>query len=153
MMLDKENLVSDQQTIAAAAGNILSTNAIDTWGAASAPTIPGLGGSVLKDVGRGNSPKLLAQVTETVTSGGAATVQFQLVMADDAALTTNLTVLAETPAIGYATCVAGYQARLEVPPGVSRRYLGMRYIIGTATTTAGKVTAGLVSDKQTTFVG
>lgn len=153
MILDMQNLLSDQQSLAQAAGNYLSTNAIDLWGSATAPAIPGLGGSVIKDVGRGNEPELLIQVTEQVASAGASTVQFQLVQADDAALGTNMEVLAETPAIGKAALVPGYQARLCIPPGVTRRYLGTRYVVAVATNTAGKVTAGIVGDRQTTFVG
>ena len=55
------------------------------------------------------------------------------------------------PSQALATLIAGYQFRLAVPPGVSKRYLGLRYTVGTAETTAGKVTAGLVIDKQTNF--
>lgn len=170
MMLDIQNLVSDQQSIAAVASTITSTNAIDLMGAATSPTIPqagtpaggaatGAGLRVLQDAGRGKEPELLVQVTEAVASAGAATVQFQLVAADDAALSTNANVLQETGAIALATLVAGYQARLCVPPGLVNsagapaRYLGCKYVIGTATTTAGKVTAGIVYDRQTTFVG
>jgi hypothetical protein len=170
MMLDIQNLVSDQQTIAAVASTLTSTNAIDLMGAAAAPTLPqaatpaggaatGNGLKVMMDAGRGKEPELLVQVTEAVTSLGSATVQFQLVAADDAALSTNANVLQETLAIAKADLVAGYQARLCIPPGIVNsagnpaRYLGCKYVIGTATTTAGKVTAGIVYDKQTTFVG
>jgi hypothetical protein len=146
MLLDRENLLSNNQDLAQAAGNYLSTNTIDL-GAAGTPAI---GGSVIHDIGRGNHVEVLVQVTETFTSGGAATVKAQLVMADNAALTSNLTILDQTDDLALATLVAGYQFRLRcVPQGVTKRYLGVRYVIGTATTTAGKCTAGIVLDRQT----
>lgn len=154
MILDFQNLLSDNQNIAQAIGNYLSTNSIDLWGQASIPTIPSLGGAVIKDIGRGLIPRLLVQLTQTVTSGGAGTLQVQLVQADDAALTTNLVVLQETIAIALANLVAGYQFRIEVPPGVTKRFLGCRYVVGGATLTAGTVTAGFVDTLQTNpFVG
>jgi translation initiation factor 6 (eIF-6) len=36
-----------------------------------------------------------------------------------------------------------------LPGGLNERYLGVQYVIGTATMTAGKVTAGIVANKQT----
>jgi hypothetical protein len=158
MMLDAQNLLSDAQNLAQAAGTYLSTNAIDLWGQASIPVVPQtIGqaqGPVIKDIGRGLPPEILTQITTTFTSGGAATLQVQLVMADDAALSTNLVVLQETLALALATLVAGYQFRLAVPPGITKRYLGVRYIIGTAAMTAGNVTAGIAASLQTNpFVG
>jgi len=70
-------------------------------------------------------------------------VQFQCVEADNAALTSNLTVLAETPAIAIATLVAGYKVKLPAFPPGAKRYKGIQYVIAVATTTAGKVTASL----------
>ena len=151
MLMDKQVLVSDQQTIAVAAGNLLCTDAIDLGLAGTVPG--GLVGSFIRDMGRGGHPQMEVVVTEQVASAGASTTQFQLVTADDAALSTNLTVINETPAIPKATLVPGYRARLAIPPGITQRYLGVRYVIGTATQTAGKVTAGLVYDIQETFIG
>lgn len=150
MLLDTQTLFSDQQNLAQAAGNYLSTNTIDL-GAVGTPV---LGGTLASDIGRGDSPEVMAQVTTTFTSGGAGTLVVQLVMADDAALTSNLTIVSQTDTLALATLVAGYQFRFgRVPPGISKRYLGLRYVIGTATMTAGKVTAGLALDRQDTFVG
>lgn len=147
MILDVENILSDDQDLAQTAGTYLSTYSIDLGAAGTAYP----GGTVPKDIGKGRPVDVLVQVTEAFTSGGSATVQARLVMADNAALTTNKTVLQETSAIAVATLVAGYQFRLggSIPPGVSKRYLGVDYVIATATTTAGKVTAALVADKQT----
>ena len=147
MMLDKQNTLSDMQTIAAVASTIVSTNAIDL-GAAATDTV---GNSVLSDAGRSRA-ELLVQVTETVASAGAATVQAQIITSASANLGTP-TVVGSSEVIALATLVAGYQFRVGLNPGVLQRYLGCQYIIGTATTTAGKVTAGIVDAKQTTFIG
>ena len=153
MMIDAATLLSDNQNLAQVAGTYASTNTYDLWGgSASVPTIPGLGGSVIHDIGRAEEPDLIVQVT-TAFVGATATVQAQLFMADSADLATNPVKLQETDLIPVATLVAGYQFRLQIPVGVSKRYLGLKYVIGTATTTAGNVTAGIAGDVQTTFVG
>lgn len=142
MLLDNQNLVSNAQNLAQAAATYLSDFSIDLG---ATGTIPGLGGSPNSDPGKADI-EFLAQVVQTFTSGGAGTLQVNLVMADDAALTTNLTVLASTPVLAKAALVAGYQFRLgcTLPVGITQRYLGLQFIIGTAAMTAGKVTAGII---------
>lgn len=147
MMLDKQNMFSDQQALGTSA---VSTNSIDLWGQAATPTIPGLGGTVLHDLGRGAVPGLLVQVT--VQPVGGTSVQAQIIMADDDLLTSNVVVLQESIAILTAALVPGYQFRLGIPVGVSKRYLGVKYVIS-GTYTAGNVSAGIVWDKQSTYVG
>ncbi len=149
MLLDKLTTFSDQQTIAAVASTIASTYSVDVGAAGT----DNMGNTPIQDIGR-TPVDLLVQVTETVTSAGAATVTFQLIHSDNADLSSP-TILATTPAIALATLVAGYQARLGMAPGVTKRYIGVQYVIGTATTTAGKVTAGLLAPygKSTTFIG
>src|SRR5215831_12543763 len=131
-MLDLQSIFSDQQTLAMAAGSALSTYSVDTGVPGAVPQ----GGQALDDIGRGEDCEVLAKITQTVVGAGAS-VQFQLVMADDPALSVNLTVLQETLAIPVATLVAGYRVRLnDFPAGISQRYVGMRYIVSGATTTA-----------------
>lgn len=150
MMLDKQNLLSDGQSLALAlAATALSTNTIDLG---VAGTVPLTNAGAAKDVGKGEPPQLLAQVVEDVVGAGAS-IEAQLVMADTADLATGLVVVQSTGAIGVANLRAGYQFRFSaVPPGITKRYLGMRYVNSGAATTAGKVTAGIVADKQTTSV-
>lgn len=148
MILDKQLTLSDQQTIAAVASTIVSTNSIALAGTVTDT----LGNTIPTDLGRGNVPQLLCQITEAVTSAGAATVQVQLIHSANADLSSP-TVLSETAAIAKATLVTGYQFRLAIPVGVTSGYVGLQYVIGTATTTAGKVTAGLVLNKGTQFIG
>lgn len=145
MQLDAQALFSDDQDISQVVGTYLSDHSYD-MGAAG---VDAIGNTIIKDLGRGLPPELLVQITEAVTATGAATVDFQLVQADDEALTSNKEVLQTTGAIGKAVLVAGYQARLRIPAGISRRYLGLQYVIAGDTTATGKVTAGLVAVKQT----
>jgi hypothetical protein len=147
MMLDKNLLFSDVQDLAQTAATYLSSKSVDMG---TAGTIPGLGGTPVHDWGRGNNLLVYCQVVVAFTSGGSATVQAQLIQADDEALTSNVQILDTTQAIAVATLVAGYQFRFgSLAPGITKRYLGMQYVIATATTTAGKVTSGLVWNKQT----
>lgn len=150
-MYDANSLFSSDYTLAQAAASYLS-DAYDTWqGFSAAVQTPPIGGPLINDLGR-TEVELFCQLTETFTSGGAATVDFQFVQADDSALGTNLAVVASTGALAKALLVAGYQPALppRIPPGrVTQRWVGMRYVIATAAGTAGKVTAGLDFDRQT----
>lgn len=142
-LLDVQNLFSDKQALAQAAGSYLSTNTIDL----GAPGTDINGNTAPSDPGQ-SRVGIFARVTEAFTSAGAATVQAQLVSADDAALGTNLTVLQQTDVIPKATLVVGYKFEFSTLPAVKQRYLGMRYVIGTATTTAGKISSGVVITQQ-----
>lgn len=152
MMLDKLNLFSDDQDLSQVVGAYLSDKSIDLG--VNAASV--LGGKSIKDLGRGLPIEVLCQVTETFV-GATATVSAELIMADDEALSSNVVSLAQSPGasitvgIPVATLVAGYQFRVAgtVPPGISKRFLGMRYNIFTATTTAGTITAGLLDTKDT----
>jgi hypothetical protein len=144
MMLDKQACFSEAQNLAQAAGTYLGTNAYDQGAAA----LDSLGNTIPKDMGRSYFTELLVQVTETFTSGGAGTLQVNLIT-DDAEALGSPTIIQSTPVLALATLKAGYQFRLQLPGGLAERYLGVQYVIGTATMTAGKVTAGLLANKQT----
>lgn len=127
-----------------ATGTTNSTNVYDT-----AP----LSGNQVPDIGAGEQVAVVVDILQTLTSGGAATVQFKLVEADDAALTTNVQTLSASENFGFATLVAGAQVVLPwkrsspLPP---RRYVGVQIIIGTAalTNSTGQFYAALVKDIQ-----
>lgn len=95
----------------------------------------GQSGNQLGDFGN-EEVSVIFQVKNTLTSGGAATVQFQLVQADDAALTTNVQVLNQTDAFPYTILTAGTWVPLGWPKLPSsyapKRYAGIRVVIGTA---------------------
>lgn len=142
MILDQQNLFSDKQSITPATP-ILSTNTIDLGTTGVSPI---LGQLPSRDVGQGEPVDLLIQVV-TAAVGGTS-VQAQVVQADNAALSSNLEVLAESGAVPTASLVPGYQFRVPfVPIGVTKRYLGVRYVT-VGTFTAGAVTAGIVADRQ-----
>ena len=89
---------------------------------------------------------LVIQVDTTVTSGGAATVSFELVSDDAAAIATDgsATVHHATADIGKADLVAGYTVcQVALPKGISERYLGILQNVGTAALTAGAINAFL----------
>jgi hypothetical protein len=147
MLLDKQNMFSDQQNLAVAAGSVLSTNTIDLRAAATG----GPHGPPPSDFGMGSTPHVMAQITEAFTSGGAGTLQVQVITADDAALTSNVTVHNETRVYTLAELTLGRQFPIGLQAGITKRYMGLRYIIGTAAMTAGKVSAGLTLGKQAPY--
>jgi hypothetical protein len=160
MLLDVQNILSDQQNLAQAIGSYNSTNVMDMWGQATKPNIPqtiGLSyqpGQVIKDAGRGALFHIFCEVLQAFTSGGAGTLQAQIINADDAALTVNPTVNNETSVLALATLVVGYQLRLNPQPGLLQRYVGVKYTIAGAAMTAGIITAGIAWDPQTSgFIG
>lgn len=132
MILDRQLIVSNAQAVTATA---VSTDSIDTQLA-----------SPIRDIGTGEEMRMVITCGLAALAAGAATVTFELVQADDAALTTNVEVLSATGAIPKATIVAGYTAMDTVVPRNTRRYIGVRYTVGTGPLTQGTFTAGLVHD-------
>lgn len=122
----------------------VSTNSVDTNPCA-------LGSNQPNDLGRGEPLEVAISVLTTATAAGAATVAFEFIQADDGALTTNVEVLASTGPIGKAALVAGALIPIHVPsasPLAPRRYVGVRYTVGTGPLTAGSFTAAMVKDVQ-----
>lgn len=86
------------------------------------------------------------QVDTAITSGGSATVEFQLASDAQAAIATDgsATVHFKSAAVPKATLVAGYEVvKVTLPKGQYERYLGVLQNVGTAALTAGKINAGL----------
>lgn len=121
-------------------GNVLSTNTYDL--------------GVARDIGKGEA--LEVAIETIVAQAGGTSVQFQLIQADDAALSTNVQVIVQTDAYPTATLTAGVQIPLHVDrvdPYPARRYLGLRYVI-VGTSTAGSFFATIVksiADKQVNY--
>jgi hypothetical protein len=104
---------------------------------------------VNRDIGQGTDLFLVFMTKVAVTAAGAATVTFEAVTADDGALTTNVTVLGSSAAIGKAALPIGAMIAFKIPPQfgtLGRRYLGGRYTIGTGPLTAGTFDAFLAYD-------
>lgn len=150
-MMDALEVLSDGQDLSQVVGSYLSDKSIDMWKGAR-QTTP-LGNTPMLDLGRGN-PILVECCVREAFVGATATVLVELVMADDEALTTNLVSLTQAPGgsitvgIPVATLVIGYRFRIAgaLPLGMTKRYLGLRYNIFTATTTAGTIDAHLCKD-------
>lgn len=112
-----------------------------------------LGGNQVGDTGSGERLNTEISILQTLTSAGAATVQFQLIQADDAALTTNVQVINQTDAYGYATLTAGTVVPLawdKAAPYTPKRYVGIAVVVGTAALTngTGQFFAAVVKDVQ-----
>lgn len=162
MILDKETLFSDAQSLAQTAATYLSTNAVDllngnTYPATapriSFPSTDTLGNTLVSDIARARMVEVFIQITQTVTSGGAATITFNLIQSANANLS-SATVLDTTGALALATMVAGYRPRITLVPGqVTQQYLGIQFVVATATTTAGAFTAGLMMGHAATAPG
>lgn len=90
---------------------------------------------------------LVIQVDTTVTSGGSATVYFNLASDSTANLATSRTNHITTPAIAVASLTAGTNVLVQkLPRGTYERYLGIWATVATAALTAGKINAFLTCD-------
>jgi len=124
--------------------------ALSTVGTGLAAIGTNLNTSVARDIGNGQPVYLVITVDTAVTSGDAATVEFQLVSdaQDPPAADGTETVHINTAAIPKATLVAGYTMciplALENPP--YEQYLGIQQNVAVAALTAGKINAFLTCD-------
>lgn len=130
MYIDKQNTVSTEQAVTAAAA---STDYIDLGAA--------------RDIGVSQQLYMLITVHTTCTSGGSATVQFKLQCDDNSSFSSAKSPIM-TDLIPVASLVAGYQIALPIPPGLDERYVRLYYGVATADLTAGKFNAGIVEGLQ-----
>lgn len=131
MITDKLLRVSDAQAITTTA---VSTDKVDL--------------SVARDIGEGE--QLYGVFTVGTAFAGGTSVQMSVVVADDAALTTNVTTIAMTGVVATAGLTAGSQFIVRLAPliaSLGRRYLGASYTV-VGTMTAGTVTCDIVHDIQ-----
>lgn len=129
MITDNNLYLSDAQAVTATAS---SSKSLDM-------------ATALRNIGGGEPIELVIQVAADAAASGAATVVFSL---DDSADNSSFAVVAQTPAIGKATLVAGYEAlRIRLPAGL-RRYIQVTYTVATGPLTAGAFNAYLVLDRQ-----
>lgn len=150
MQLDKQLMFSDQQSLIGAPGTIKCDRTVQFQTPQALPPWNNQTGGP-HDMGMGTPINVMAKVVEAVDSaGGAATVQARLVMADEETLITNRVILHTTEAIPEATLVAGYEFRLggTLPPGTTKKVIGIEYITAGEAVTAGKVSATLPYDRD-----
>lgn len=131
MITDKFLRVSDSQLLTTTA---VSTDKIDL--------------SLARDIGEGDD--LYMNFAVPVALAGGTSVTFEVVVADDAAISTNVTVVGSSPAVVTASLVAGYNTAVRINPiigSLGRRYMAARYTI-VGTYTSGSVIADVVADIQ-----
>src|SRR5690606_28962613 len=149
MILDKLTEFADADTMqAATTAGATFGNQIDLV----SPAGPG-GVDWGLDVGNGQPVYFVVTIETSIVAAGSGTLAFQLVSADDAALSTDAVVHFQSRAFTTATGT-GSEAALKagsVPVMVAlpvegvryRRYLGVKAVIGSQALTAGAVNAFL----------
>lgn len=120
--------------------NLVLSGGVSAAGAISSQTVTGTNTSVLstntvdlsqvRDIGEGTEVLIRSQVMTAVV--GATSIEIQAITADDAGLTTNVTVIGSTGAIPVASLTAGARFVAELNPRIAskgQRYIGARYVI------------------------
>jgi hypothetical protein len=104
----------------------------------------------LRDVGGGQYTAVRFYVTETFAD--VTSVTFQLLLSTDDSGTSPV-VFASSPAVLAADLTVGASFDVPIAPigrtiddGLLRRYLGVQYVIVGGATTAGAITASVVTD-------
>ena len=109
-----------------------------------------IGGNQPGDTGAGEP--ITVEFSVLVAPTAVTNVQFQLIQADDAALSVNVEVINQTDAFAIARLPAGTLVLLAVDraaPYTPRRYIGVRYVATGGTTLASmSVVAALVKNVQ-----
>lgn len=133
MIIDRQARVSNAQAITSTA---VSTDTYDL--------------TTARDIGAGNDIEIFCRVVTTFTTGTSATLSVEYITSANADLSSQTTVVA-TPALAVASLTAGTELlriRVPVTPLGGARYIGLRYVVGVGTFTAGAVTAGFILDRQ-----
>ncbi len=148
MWMDETLEFADAQTLATGLGKAILDDDVDLGvpaGLSNPATPEG------RDIGTGEPLYLVITVDTAVTSGGAATVAFNLVTDAQSPITTDDTESqhATTAPIPVALLVQAAVIVLTVPPEfvVYERFLGVQSEVATAVLTAGAVSAFLTRDR------
>ena len=124
------------------ANSTLSTNTKDL-----APLT--IGGNQVVDEGAGEVVNVAVSILVAPTT--CTDVQFQLIQADDAALTSNVQIITESGPIAIASLPAGTVVPLRwdrAAPLAPKRNVGLRYVCTGSTVAALSVFAGVVNNIQ-----
>lgn len=110
------------------------------------------------DLGNANGVKIIGdrgylQVRVGTAFATGDSVEFQLVAADDAALSSNPVVLMSTGAIARANLTANTIVwETQLPQVIPKRYLGLKAVaVGTSAFTAGDFDANIAVDRTITY--
>ena len=131
MITDKNLRVSTDQAVTTTA---VSSDTIDL--------------SVARDIGEGHDLYMNFAMTEAFAGGTSTT--FEVIIADNAALSSNVTVVGSSNAVATASLTLGANVAVRINPligSLGKRYIGARYTVF-GTNTAGKVTADIVETIQ-----
>lgn len=123
---------------AVVASPTISTNVLD---------IGAVIGAQIGDYGTSEMPQVAISVLVAPTL--ATSVEFQLVQADDAAITTNLNVLVSSGPTPIASLPLGTKFAMDwgrAAPYPPRRYVAVRYVVVGTATSAGTYLAQLVEN-------
>lgn len=151
---------ANTDSLAQTAGTYICSNIIDIGVTSGVPSSASGGGA--RDLGVGDDPALKLLITSPVaaTSGGSATIQFELDGAPDngSGSPGSYTVMWQSQAIGYASFTAGAAiANIDLPrpaPGQALpRYFRIRFIVATATVTGGTIEAAILIDRFDQILG
>ena len=136
MILDERTEFCDADTLTTTTGTNNEGDVIDS--------------TVARDLGNGQPVYVVFQVDTAVTSGGAATVAFQIASDSTTALSTDgtQTIHFTSRAVPKADLVAGFTMVVPLPLEDLdyERYLGVQAVVGTAALTAGAINAFLTLD-------
>ena len=140
MLLDKQNLMAEDQAITATAAstNIIDLGALGTTWQGGTPPVPNKKG--------GEALRILVQVTADF----ATCTSIQAVVQTDSveAFSSPATVLSGA-AVAVADAVAGaHLLEVQLPRAVAERYVRINFVVVGDAATAGTVTAGLTMDQQ-----
>lgn len=102
-----------------------------------------------KNMGAGQPLNVLAQVIEDFEPGATATLALSFKACNYSGFGTDVQTLFSAAAIDAATLVAGYEWPIGRLPDKHYRYLRFTATVAGATCTAGKLTCGVLLDKQT----
>jgi len=152
-------------SVAQTAGTYATSNVVDIGltGLPATTATTALGGA--RDIGVGDDPMLKLSIiaTSAITSGTSSTIYFTLEGAPDTPGSSgtpgSYTVMWTSPTYTAATSIAaGTQlANVDVPRVIAGqplpRFLRLRFVIGSATTTGGAIEAQIVVDRDDQIIG
>ena len=101
------------------------------------------------DMGAGAPVYVCVRTLVDLASAGAATLQIQLVLADDPDLSVNVRPIYTSRVYGFAEVKRTTDLSFMWPPlaiGATQRYAGLRYVVTGAPLTAGSFWAAVVAD-------
>jgi hypothetical protein len=150
MILDQATFLSGSVSAAGVlAGQLLTANSTLSTNTMDLGPLT-IGGNQPGDLGAGEA--LAIEFSVLVAPTAVTSVQFQLIQADDAALTTNVEIINQTDSFAIAKLAAGTLVPLHydrAAPYAPRRYIGARYVATGGTTLASmSVVAAIVKNIQ-----